>query len=154
MCHRSQQLKVPKRGKIYSINEGNSKYYDEATNAYLESIKYPTDPKKAPYGARYVGSMVADVHRTLLYGGIFGYPADSKSPKGKLRLLYEGFPMAYIMEKADGKASTGRQRLLEVLPENIHVRAPVWLGSADDVTDVEGFYKKMDAGELKRANGN
>jgi fructose-1,6-bisphosphatase I len=141
---------VPNRGKIYSINEGNSKYYDAATTAYLDSVKYPADAKKSPYGARYVGSMVADVHRTLLYGGIFGYPGDSKSPKGKLRLLYEGYPMAFIMEKAGGKASTGTQRLLEVVPEGIHVRAPVWLGSADDVTDVEGFYKKMAAGELKK----
>ncbi|KAI9015526.1 fructose-1,6-bisphosphatase [Hyaloraphidium curvatum] len=146
-------LTIPKRGKIYSVNEGNSKYFDEATAAYLESIKYPSDPKKAPYGARYVGSMVADVHRTLLYGGIFAYPGDKKSPKGKLRLLYEGFPMAYVLEKAGGRATTGRERVLDLVPENIHCRAPIFLGSEDDVKDVEEFYKKMDAGELKAANG-
>jgi fructose-1,6-bisphosphatase I len=91
-------IQVPNRGKIYSFNEGNSMYFHAPVNAYLKSIKYPTPPK-TPYSARYIGSMVADVHRTLLYGGIFGYPNDKKSKNGKLRLLYEAFPMAYLTEQ-------------------------------------------------------
>jgi fructose-1,6-bisphosphatase I len=91
------EIKIPTRGKIYSFNEGNSMYYHEPVTKYLESIKYPKNGK--PYSARYIGSMVADVHRTLLYGGIFGYPDDKKSKSGKLRLLYEAFPMAFLIEQ-------------------------------------------------------
>ncbi|KAG6818116.1 hypothetical protein H0H87_000021 [Tephrocybe sp. NHM501043] len=91
-------IQIPSRGKIYSFNEGNSMYFHAPMNAYLKSIKYPTPPK-TPYSARYIGSMVADVHRTLLYGGIFGYPNDKKSKSGKLRLLYEAFPMAFLTEQ-------------------------------------------------------
>jgi len=135
-------IKIPSRGKIYSINEGNSKYWYEPVSKYIEHLKYPEDPKKSPYGARYVGSMVADVHRTLLYGGIFGYPADKKSAKGKLRVLYECFPMAFVLEKAGGKATTGTARILDMVPESIHVRSPIWLGSAEDVGEVEEYFKK------------
>lgn len=93
-------IKIPSRGKIYSFNEGNSLYYHEPTMNYLNSIKYPSkESGKSPYSARYIGSMVADVHRTLLYGGIFGYPDDKKSKSGKLRLLYEAFPMAFLTEQ-------------------------------------------------------
>lgn len=81
--------------------------------------------------------MVADVHRTLLYGGIFAYPADKKSPSGKLRLLYECFPMAYILEKAGGRATTGKMNILDVVPIDIHSRAPIILGSREDVEDFE-----------------
>ncbi|WFD33754.1 fructose-bisphosphatase [Malassezia cuniculi] len=133
-------IEIPARGKIYSINEGNSAYYHEPVLKYLESIKYPEAPKK-PYSARYIGSMVADVHRTLLYGGIFAYPADKKSKNGKLRLLYEGFPMAYLIEQAGGVATTGTQRVLDVQPQNIHERVPVFLGSKDDVHDLLSFFK-------------
>lgn len=92
-------IKIPNRGKIYSINEGNAAYYHEPVLKYLDSIKFPKGEGKKPYSARYIGSMVADVHRTLLYGGIFGYPEDKKSTSGKLRLLYEAFPMAFLMEQ-------------------------------------------------------
>lgn len=95
-------ITLPPRGKIYSINEGNSAYYHEPVLKYLDSIKYPKGEGKKPYSARYIGSMVADVHRTLLYGGIFGYPEDSKSKSGKLRLLYEAFPMAMLTEQVRG----------------------------------------------------
>ena len=102
--------------------------------------------KDTGYGARYVGSMVSDVHRTILYGGIFVYPADKKSPKGKLRVLYEGFPMALIVESAGGVASTGMfngsvQRMLDLVPTNIHERCPVILGSKRDVDMVLDRYK-------------
>lgn len=85
--------------------------------------------------------MVADVHRTMLYGGIFCYPADSKSKNGKLRILYECFPMAFLVEQAGGRATTGRKRMLDVQPETIHSRSPIFLGSREDVQDIEAFYK-------------
>ncbi|KAK4053023.1 Fructose-1,6-bisphosphatase [Microbotryomycetes sp. JL201] len=132
-------IRIPSRGKIYSFNEGNSVYFHEPVNKYLNSIKFPSNGGK-PYSARYIGSMVADVHRTLLYGGIFGYPGDKKSKSGKLRLLYEGFPMAYLIEQAGGLATTGTERILDIQPTSIHQRVPVFLGSKEDVEDVLKFH--------------
>ena len=86
--------------------------------------------------------MVADVHRTLLYGGVFAYPADKKSTSGKLRVLYECFPMAFILEQAGGKASTGTERMLDYVPKGIHDRSGVFLGSKLDIEDIEGFYMR------------
>ncbi|KAG8722483.1 Fructose-1,6-bisphosphatase [Ceratobasidium sp. 394] len=134
-------IKIPPRGKIYSFNEGNSMYFHEPVLKYLESIKYPKSGK-APYSARYIGSMVADVHRTLLYGGIFGYPGDKKSKNGKLRILYEAFPMAMLTEQAGGVAVTGTGRILDIKPTSIHQRCPVFLGSKEDVEDLAKFYKE------------
>ncbi|KIY70922.1 inositol phosphatase [Cylindrobasidium torrendii FP15055 ss-10] len=131
-------IQIPPRGKIYSFNEGNSMFFHEPVNAYLHSIKYPASGK--PYSARYIGSMVADVHRTFLYGGIFGYPDDKKSKSGKLRLLYEAFPMAFLTEQAGGVATTGKQRILDIVPKNIHERCSCFLGSKDDVNDLLKFY--------------
>lgn len=91
-------MRLPRKRAIYSVNEGNSMYWEEPVKEYINSLKYPVDEGGKPYSARYIGSMVADVYRTLLYGGIFAYPADKKSPKGKLRILYECAPMAMIME--------------------------------------------------------
>ncbi|CAG8480786.1 6827_t:CDS:2 [Acaulospora colombiana] len=138
----ANMIKIPSRGKIYSVNEGNSKYWDEACTEYFQSLKSPPEGK-SPYSARYIGSMVADVHRTLLYGGLFAYPSDKKSKNGKLRLLYECFPMAFLVEQAGGKATTGTTRVLDVVPEEIHSRCPIFLGSKDDVDDVEKLYKKL-----------
>jgi len=132
-------IKIPSRGKIYSFNEGNSMFFHEPVVNYLKSIKYPANGK--PYSARYIGSMVADVHRTFLYGGIFGYPDDKKSKSGKLRLLYEAFPMAYLTEQAGGIATTGRGRVLDVVPKDIHERCAIFLGSKEDVQDLEKFYE-------------
>ncbi|KAF9031825.1 fructose-1,6-bisphosphatase [Hymenopellis radicata] len=133
-------IQIPSRGKIYSFNEGNAMYFHPPVNAYLKSIKYPAPPK-TPYSARYIGSMVADVHRTFLYGGIFGYPDDKKSKSGKLRLLYEAFPMAFLTEQAGGVATTGTKRILDIVPKGIHERCSVFLGSKDDVEDLMKFYK-------------
>ncbi|KAL4580617.1 hypothetical protein LXL04_016817 [Taraxacum kok-saghyz] len=99
-----------KKGKIYSVNEGNAKNWDGPTAKYVERCKYPRDGSPAK-SLRYIGSMVADVHRTLLYGGIFLYPADKKSPDGKLRVLYEVFPMSFLMEQAGGQSFTGKERI-------------------------------------------
>uniref|UniRef100_A0A8C2AUZ8 Fructose-1,6-bisphosphatase isozyme 2 n=1 Tax=Cyprinus carpio TaxID=7962 RepID=A0A8C2AUZ8_CYPCA len=136
-----RNVKIKKKGKTYSINEGNAKYLEPAVNDYLKHKKYPEDGS-APYGARYVGSMVSDVHRTIAYGGIFMYPANEKSPKGKLRLLYECNPIAFLIEQAGGIATTGTQRVLDVIPESLHQRVPFVVGSPDDVEEYLSFVKK------------
>ncbi|KAJ1207131.1 hypothetical protein NDU88_002523 [Pleurodeles waltl] len=136
-----KDMKVKKKGNLYSINEGYAKYFDPAVTEYLNKKKFPEDGS-SPYGSRYVGSMVADVHRTLVYGGIFLYPANAKSPKGKLRLLYECNPMAYIMEKAGGMATTGSEAVLDVNPTDIHQRMPIVLGSSEDVQEYIDIFKK------------
>lgn len=132
-------IKIPKKGKIYSVNEGNAKNWDGPTAKYVEKCKFPQDGSPAK-SLRYIGSMVADVHRTLLYGGIFLYPADKKSPNGKLRVLYEVFPMSYLMEQAGGQSFTGKIRSLELVPKKIHERSPIFLGSYDDVEDIKALY--------------
>eukprot|EP00730_Choanoeca_flexa_P001377 TRINITY_DN10607_c0_g1_i7.p1 TRINITY_DN10607_c0_g1~~TRINITY_DN10607_c0_g1_i7.p1 ORF type:complete len:388 (+),score=90.39 TRINITY_DN10607_c0_g1_i7:91-1164(+) len=136
----------PKPKKIYSCNTGNVEKWDEATRAYLRWIK----KQEKAYSARYVGSMVSDVHRTILYGGIFFYPADKKNTKGKLRMLYECFPMAYLVEAAGGAASDGRKRILDLTPTDLHERSPIFLGTTEEVRKVEEFYKAMDEGTLPK----
>ncbi|KAK4816848.1 hypothetical protein QYF61_023970 [Mycteria americana] len=136
-----RDVKIKKKGNIYSLNEGYAKYFDPAVTEYLKKKKFPEDGS-SPYGGRYIGSMVADVHRTLVYGGIFLYPANSKSPKGKLRLLYECNPMAFVIEKAGGIATTGHQAILDIVPEDIHQRVPIVLGSPDDVKEYLEIVKK------------
>ena len=122
--------------KIYSINESNSSAWYSDMKTYID--KYKINGTK--YTSRYIGSMVGDVHRTLLYGGMFCYPADTKNPNGKLRLLYEAYPMAKIIEDAGGKAIVGnnsKQRILDVIPREIHQRTPVLLGSVEEVNKYE-----------------
>jgi len=132
------KVRIPEKPKtIYSCNEGNYVLWDEPTKAYVEQCK---QNKPKPYSARYIGSMVADVHRTLLYGGIFFYPADSKNKNGKLRLLYEAAPMSMIMEQAGGKSTTGTQRVMDVVPKQIHERCPIYIGSTSMVEQVEALY--------------
>ncbi|CAH3042307.1 unnamed protein product [Porites lobata] len=132
-------IKMKPRGKaIYSVNEGNACLFDDSVTKYLESIKFPKDGK-TPYAARYVGSMVSDMHRTLVYGGIFMYPGNKKSPRGKLRLLYECAPMAFIIEQAGGMASDGTQPVLDIKPKSLHERCPIFIGSAEDVKDYLKF---------------
>ncbi|KAL5173598.1 Fructose-1,6-bisphosphatase, cytosolic [Glycine soja] len=132
-------IKIPKKGKIYSVNEGNAKNWDRPTATYVEKCKFPEDGS-SPKSLRYIGSMVADVHRTLLYGGIFLYPADKKSPNGKLRVLYEVFPMSFLMEQAGGQSFTGKERALDLVPTKLHERSPIFLGSYDDVEEIKALY--------------
>ncbi|KAJ7531811.1 hypothetical protein O6H91_14G059700 [Diphasiastrum complanatum] len=139
-------IKIPKKGKIYSVNEGNAKNWDQPTTSYVEKAKFPIDGS-SPKSLRYIGSMVADVHRTLLYGGIFMYPADKKSPNGKLRVLYEVFPMSFLVEQAGGQSFTGQGRALDIVPKNIHERSPIFLGSYDDVEEIKALYS---AAEVKK----
>uniref|UniRef100_A0A183CK99 Fructose-1,6-bisphosphatase isozyme 2 n=1 Tax=Globodera pallida TaxID=36090 RepID=A0A183CK99_GLOPA len=136
-------MRVPKKGKIYSINEGYAKKWSKGITEYIRTRKFPDEGKSA-YGQRYVGSMVADVHRTLLYGGIFMYPATTDAPNGKLRLLYECNPMAFIMENAGGMANTGKGPILDIHPKSIHQRTPIFLGSKDDVEELLGYIQKYD----------
>ncbi|KAK7426034.1 Fructose-1,6-bisphosphatase [Neonectria magnoliae] len=130
-------MRIPKARAIYSVNEGNSLYWEEKTIGYFNSLKLAQENGK-PYSSRYIGSMVADAYRTLLYGGIFAYPADKKSPKGKLRILYECAPMALIFENAGGQAVDSKMnRMLEVVPEHIHDKAGIFMGSYDEVERVK-----------------
>jgi fructose-1,6-bisphosphatase I len=132
-------IKTPKRGKIYSVNEGNSANWTTGTRRYIDHVKTPDKASGRPYSSRYVGSLVADFHRNLLYGGIFLYPADKKNPNGKLRVLYEANPLSFIAEQAGGAGSNGRQRILDIAPTDLHQRTPLIIGSADDVKEAEGF---------------
>lgn len=132
-------LRIPEFRSIYSVNEGNTCYWNKGAQEYFHSLKFPGEGKK-PYSARYIGSMVADMHRTILYGGIFAYPADSKSKKGKLRLLYEGNPMAMIIEQAGGEAINDEgKRILDILPESIHERCGIWIGSKGEVEKAKKY---------------
>jgi fructose-1,6-bisphosphatase I len=135
-----ENIRCPKKGSIYSINEGNASTWDATTTQYVSNCKSNAHGKK-PKSARYVGSMVADVHRTLLYGGIFMYPGSKSSPQGKLRLMYEGAPMAFLLEQAGGKATTGTERILDLTPKSLHEPRPIFLGSADDVDEICLLYK-------------
>ena len=137
-----ENIKIPEKGKIYSINEGNYLYWHPGLKKYIKYLQREDKPTNRPYSGRYIGSMVADIHRTLLYGGIFMYPSDSRSPNGKLRLMYECNPMAYLVEAAGGRAIDGTQRILEVQPSSLHQRTPIYIGSLYDVTVVEDFLKK------------
>jgi fructose-1,6-bisphosphatase I len=138
---------MPKKRAIYSVNEGNSLYWEQKTIDYFNSLKAPAPgtadtSKFKPYSSRYIGSMVADAYRTLLYGGIFAYPADKKSPKGKLRILYECAPMAMVMENAGGAAVNSRmERMLEVVPESIHDRSGIFMGSKEEMDKVVAAHK-------------
>jgi fructose-1,6-bisphosphatase I len=131
-------IKIPKSGRIYSINEGNYFSWHKGLKDYIKYLQANKFNSK-PYQSRYIGSMVADVHRTLLYGGIFMYPGDTRNEKGKLRLVYECNPMAFIVEAAGGRAIDGKQRILEKIPESLHERIPIFIGSEQDVTLVEKF---------------
>lgn len=142
-------IRTPRKGKIYSINEGNYLYWHPGLKRYIKYLQEEDKVTERPYSSRYIGSMVADIHRNLLYGGIFMYPADSRSPNGKLRLMYECNPMAFIVEQAGGRASNGKQRMLEVQPTSLHQRTPIFIGSEEDVLLVEKLMREYDPIEVK-----
>ena len=128
-CLSHPDMKVKEKGKIYSLNQGNTAKYTEATKNFLNHCMEENDDDDRPYSHRYIGSMVADLHRTLIKGGIFLYPADKKNKNGKLRLQYECNPMAFIVEAAGGLASTGTEDILSVQPSELHQRVPIYIGS-------------------------
>jgi len=140
LSHRN--IQTPKKGKIYSVNEGNYNYWDEKTRALVDHFKVIDNKTNRPYSSRYVGSLVADFHRNLLKGGIFMYPADKKDPKkpsGKLRLMVEANPLAMIVKEAGGYASNGSSPILEIEPAELHQRTPLYIGSKEDVELAEDF---------------
>ncbi len=141
-------IKIPSRGKIYSINEGNYKYWHPGLKKYIKKLQADEDPEEKPYSARYIGSMVADIHRNMLYGGIFMYPADKRNPNGKLRLMYECNPMSFIIEAAGGRAIDGRGNdILNIQPESLHQRVPIYIGGKDDIDEIESFLKQEELQE-------
>jgi fructose-1,6-bisphosphatase I len=131
-------IRMPARGKSYSINEGNTASWDAGTAKYVSYVKEKDAESSRPYSLRYVGTLVADFHRTLINGGIFMYPA---SPKPKLRLLYEASPLAMVAEQAGGKATTGSQRILDIVPTELHQKVPLVVGSPEDVARYEQFFR-------------
>jgi len=134
-----ENIRIPKKGDIYSVNEGYYERWDENMKRFINYLKAEDKATGRPYKLRYVGTLVADFHRTLLYGGIFMYPADSKNPEGKLRLIYEAAPLAYVVEKAGGRASNGFQNILDIKPTSLHQKTPLFIGSEEDVKLAEKF---------------
>lgn len=132
-CLSHKDMRCPNQGKIYSINQGNTAKLSEKMQAYLSWCMEENKQEARPYSHRYIGSMVADLHRTLIKGGIFMYPEDRKNARGKLRLLYECNPMSYIIEMAGGIGSTGTENILDIQPEELHQRVPILIGSKEMV---------------------
>jgi fructose-1,6-bisphosphatase I len=135
-------MKIPKTGKIYSINEGNYVHFPQGVKDYIKYCQAEDKATWRPYSSRYIGSAVADFHRNMLKGGIFIYPSTSTAPKGKLRLLYECNPLAFLVEQAGGKASDGFNRILDIKPTSLHQRTPLFIGSPDMVEQAEAFMQK------------
>lgn len=136
-------IKIPEQGHIYSVNEGYWSYWDEPTRNIVNHFKSSDNAIGRPYSMRYIGSLVSDFHRNLIYGGIFMYPADNRDPrkpKGKLRLMCEANPMAMIVEQAGGLAVDGRHRILDIEPSELHQRVPLFVGSKKDVEVVLRYY--------------
>lgn len=141
-CLSHPDMKIPKTGSVYSINEGNYVHFPDGVKKYIKFCQEEDSKTKRPYSSRYIGSLVADFHRNLLKGGIYIYPSTAKSPNGKLRLIYECNPLAWIAEQAGGKASDGYNRILELQPTTLHQRTPLFIGSPDMVNVAEEYMMK------------
>jgi fructose-1,6-bisphosphatase I len=135
-------IRIPEEGKIYSVNEGNWDSWDETTRAAVNYFKHPAATRNESCSLRYVGSLVADFHRTMLYGGIYMYPPDARKGKarGKLRYTCEASPLAFVAENAGGAASDGKRRILDIKPASLHDRVPLFIGSRRDVEAVSAMY--------------
>ncbi len=133
-----ENIQIPNHGAVYSVNEGNFWQWDESFREYIRYVH-----RTEGYTARYGGAMVGDIHRVLIQGGVFLYPGTVKKPEGKLRLLYESAPLAFLIEQAGGRASTGTQEILDVVPEQLHERTPLIIGSKNDVALVESFIQQQ-----------
>jgi fructose-1,6-bisphosphatase I len=138
-------IRIPQKGNIYSVNEGNCAKWTPAIQQFVAHLKESDEETHRPYVARYVGSLVADFHRTLLYGGIFMYPAETTRPRGKLRIVYEAAPLAFLVEQAGGRAIDGSGPIREITPQSLHERTPLFVGSDEDVKQLESY--------LRRPNG-
>ena len=138
-CLSHENIQIPKTGKIYSINEGQYLKFPVGVKKYLKYCQEEDKETQRPYTSRYIGSLVADFHRNMLKGGVFLYPQTSSHPTGKLRLLYECNPMAFIAEQSGGMATDGERRILEIVPEALHQRVPLYTGSKKMVQKVQEF---------------
>ena len=138
-CLSNYNINTPLDGTYYSVNEGNYEHFPQGHKEYINYCKQIDKSTKRPYSARYIGSLVADFHRNLLKGGIFIYPQTASAPNGKLRLIYECNPIAFLAEQAGGKASDGKQRILDIRPQSLHQRVPFIVGSKNMVDKLEGF---------------
>ncbi|WP_316753524.1 class 1 fructose-bisphosphatase [Pedobacter gandavensis] len=138
-CLSHPNMTIPDGGNIYSLNEGNYVHFPEGVKKYLKYVQVHDEETNRPYTSRYIGSMVGDIHRNLIKGGIYIYPTTAKSPNGKLRLLYECNPMAFIVEQAGGVASDGFNRILEIEPTELHQRSSIFIGSKEMVNMAEGM---------------
>jgi fructose-1,6-bisphosphatase I len=139
-----ENVKIPQDSSYYSVNEGNFNRWSPEIQEFVTNLKQPADKNQKPFKMRYIGTAVADIHRTLLYGGIFMYPYDTISKKNKLRLLYEANPLAMIVEQAGGKASNGHQRIMDLRPTEIHERTALYIGSTALVEQVEKALAKQE----------
>jgi fructose-1,6-bisphosphatase I len=138
-CLSHPDIKTPKEGKIYSVNEGNYGYFPAGIKKYIKYCQEMDESSGRPYTSRYIGSLVSDFHRNLLKGGIFLYPPNENMPGGKLRIVYECNPMAFIAEQAGGLASDGKNRIMDITPESLHQRSPLYVGSESMVRKIENF---------------
>ncbi|MBP2847679.1 class 1 fructose-bisphosphatase [Dickeya oryzae] len=140
-CLSHERVRFPEKGNMYSINEGNYIKFPLGVKKYIKYCQEQDEATQRPYTTRYIGSLVADFHRNLLKGGIYLYPSTASYPEGKLRLLYECNPMAFLAEQAGGKASDGKNRILDIVPQKLHQRAPFFVGNTSMVEDLEGFLR-------------
>jgi fructose-1,6-bisphosphatase I len=141
-CLSHEKVQFPPQGSMYSINEGNYIKFPTGVKKYIKYCQEQDDATRRPYTTRYIGSLAADFHRNLLKGGIYIYPSTHSHPQGKLRLLYECNPMAFLAEQAGGKASDGKNRILDIIPTKLHQRSPFFVGNKEMVEDAEGFIRE------------
>ena len=148
-CLSHPQMQIPQNGLIYSINEGNYVHFPQGVKRYIKYCQVEDKATNRPYSSRYIGSMVADIHRNLIKGGIFIYPVTASAPNGKLRLVYECNPMAFLIEQAGGRATNGFTRILDVDVKELHQRSPIFIGSEQMVRQAESFMAEELAAEVK-----
>jgi fructose-1,6-bisphosphatase I len=144
-CLSHPDIKCPELGKMYSVNHGNYYSFSDEIKKYIECCQRKNKSNGGPYTQRYIGSMVSDVHRNLIRGGIFLYPGTKEKPNGKLRLLYECNPLAYMIEVAGGKATDGTQRILDKVPTKLHERTPFFIGSLKMMEELEEYLFKVES---------
>lgn len=142
-CLSHPEIKCPEKGKIYSVNHGNFFLYEKGVQEFIDRCRHKTPNMGGPYSQRYTGSLVADIHRNLLKGGIFMYPGKEGMPNGKLRLMYECNPLAFMMEVAGAKATDGTRRILDIQPETLHQRSPFFTGSKEMMEELEACLNEV-----------
>ncbi len=149
-CLSHPDMKIPKEGTIYSINEGNYVHFPDGVKKYIKYCQVEDKASSRPYTSRYIGSMVADIHRSIIKGGIFIYPTTSGAPNGKIRLVYECNPMAFIIEQAGGRASNGFERILDMEVSSLHQRSAVFIGSENMVLKAEEMMREFSSVETEK----